>query len=567
MQRSPCINVCFQPLTRMRWLSLFLIPLSTIRQTTAFTFVRQSSPFKSTFPSNAETSTCLSSASTANNLQSLAQDLNDALAGCQADLTRTCHVRVAAIDNADGIAYRLGMVATRDLKAGETVLQMPFDERFMLTADVARKYVLSPTLHASDSSTNFDEYTGWTGDAGLIALQLLQELARASGVYDSASINKHLPVRDASLQAFMNRWVMALPTTRELSKHHPLLWPEEDQEILQSSSTNKIYRRLDDLEEDFGWLAENIFVKHRKQYPEAVVAANGETMDCFNLKGFKWALANTLSRTVFVDGALRLLPIFDFFNHHDEDGKEVELGYMGAFKTMKGAQVAVPVRCRAGEQVFCSYGPKSAAEYLLEHGFCSKQALKTAVAEVTLELDPDDRFYDDKLDILEFETYDQAPMDPVQKFDLISAPGRDGDPDPAMIQFVRLCKLGGADAFLLESIFRKEAWDFMALPVSEANELQVINAVTAVCQAALDEFDTCSEGGPEICTKIRQLERKALSGTMEYLLREKEALDLKEYYQQRRLKDLGLDSPWTPEDDPDIGYGQTRAPGSADYDW
>jgi hypothetical protein len=54
------------------------------------------------------------------------------------------------------------------------------------------------------------------------------------------------------------------------------------------------------------------------------------------------------------------------------------------------------------------------------------------------------------------------------------------------------------------------------------------------------------------------------------MLREKEALDLKEYYQERRLKDLGLDSEWSQEDDmvdSDLNFGQTRQPGSADYDW
>ena len=59
------------------------------------------------------------------------------------------------------------------------------------------------------------------------------------------------------------------------------------------------------------------------------------------------------------------------------------------------------------------------------------------------------------LDILEFETYDSAPMEPSQSFDLVSELGRDGEPDPAMIQFLRLVKLGTKDAFLLESVFRK----------------------------------------------------------------------------------------------------------------
>jgi [ribulose-bisphosphate carboxylase]-lysine N-methyltransferase len=185
------------------------------------------------------------------------------------------------------------------------------------------------------------------------------------------------------------------------------------------------------------------------------------------------------------------------------------------------------------------------------------------------------------LDILQFETYDQAPMDPTQSFDVVSAFGRDGGPDPAMIQFARLCKLGGTDAFLLESIFRKDVWGFMALPVSERNELAVTTWIIELLQTALEELGVTqgddqkdnknsNSGGPEVCTKLRESETKALTKTLEFLLREKEALDLKEYYQERRLKDLGLDSDWSQEEDmssPDLGFGQTRVPGGADYDW
>jgi [ribulose-bisphosphate carboxylase]-lysine N-methyltransferase len=112
----------------------------------------------------------------------------------------------------------------------------------------------------------------------------------------------------------------------------------------------------------------------------------------------------------------------------------------------------------------------------------------------------------------------------------------------------------------------------MALPVSEKNELQVVDTICGVCEKALEDLKQCKEGGPEVCTKLRESETKALTRTLEYLQREKEALDLKEYYQQRRLKDLGLDSAWSTEDDmgdgdPDLGFGQTRVPGGADYDW
>jgi [ribulose-bisphosphate carboxylase]-lysine N-methyltransferase len=282
-------------------------------------------------------------------------------------------------------------------------------------------------------------------------------------------------------------------------------------------------------------------------------------------------MAIALSRSFFLDGSLRLIPFLDMCNHADKGSSEVEDGSMGTlFGTKKGARLVAAQSYQKGDEVFCSYGPKSAADYLLEHGFCPDQCWKTAVSELTFEIDPEDRFRDDKLDILEFETYDQAPMDPVQSFDVVSAIGRDGEPDPAMIQFVRLCKLGGSDAFLLESIFRKEVWGFMELPVSEMNELDVVNTITEACQTALDDFAQCPEGGPSICSQLRESESQALTRTIEYLQREKEALDLKEYYQERRLKDLGLDSPWSPEDDiidSDLSFGQTRAPGGADYDW
>lgn len=67
-----------------------------------------------------------------------------------------------------------------------------------------------------------------------------------------------------------------------------------------------------------------------------------------------------------------------------------------------------------------------------------------------LEAD-DQRFSDDKLDILQFETYDQAPMDPTQSFDVGSAFGRNGAPDPAMIQFARLLQIGWDGRFFVGS--------------------------------------------------------------------------------------------------------------------
>ncbi len=57
-------------------------------------------------------------------------------------------------------------------------------------------------------------------------------------------------------------------------------------------------------------------------------------------------------------------------------------------------------------------------------------------SELTFEVDDADRFRDDKLDVLEYETYDLAPMEPLQTFDVAGGPGLTGEPDPAMVQFL-----------------------------------------------------------------------------------------------------------------------------------
>ena len=81
-------------------------------------------------------------------------------------------------------------------------------------------------------------------------------------------------------------------------------------------------------------------------------------------------------------------------------------------------------------------------------------------------------------------------MEPSQWFDVAGGPGSTGEPDPAMMQFLRLAKLGGKDAFLLESIFRQEVWGFMSEPVSEDYERIAVNAVIDACRDALSEMMT-----------------------------------------------------------------------------
>lgn len=491
--------------------------------------------------------TCLS-LTTESTLDGNSESLMQAFEISQSEVTKACKVKVAPVST-----HRLGLVATESISKGEAALAMPYDDRFVLSAKVA-KSVFQDVLP--------DSFDCWTGEAGLMAILLLNEVARLSEGSGLAA-----PKRPDKLQSLMTSWISALPTPEDMV-HHPLFWSEEDQEILQFSSTRNFYKILDDVEEDIEWLISNVFGKDRKIFPEAV-KLNGKVIPCFSVEGFKWALVLVQSRSFFLDGALRLIPFLDMCNHAD-DGEEIQAASMGPFGSIKGAKLIAQRNYSPGEEVLCSYGPKSGIDYLIEHGFCPGRCFVNAVAELTFEIDPNDRFRDDKLDILEFETYEQAPMDPVQSFDIVSIRGKESVPDPALLQFLRLCKLGGTDAFLLESIFRKDVWGFMAYPVSEINERAVIETVLNSCNKALDDFSKCPEGGPPVCAQIREAERLALTRCSDFFKRDSEALDLKEYYQERRLKDLGLDSEWSPEEEmmgDELSFGQTRTPGGADYDW
>ena len=507
-------------------------------------------------------------------LPTIVRNLNDAILKCQPEFIKTCKVKVDF--DTDVNTNRLRLIATKSIKKGDVALAMPNDEQIILTPELARKNVYQNILPA--------KYDSWTGDNGMLALLLLNELAKGASK-GTKGINK--PIRKIEAANLIEAWIAALPSFNEMKDRnmHPYLWNEDDQEILQSSSTKKIYKLLDDMEDDVTWLEEQIFSKDREKFPQEV-QLNGETHPCFNADGFAWAMAIVVSRSVYVDGSSRIIPIMDMANHDDFGVQEIQEGFMGTFGTTKGVVVKAgsTKNYETGQEVFVSYGPKSAAEYLLEHGFLPKasRSLQTSVGEITFEIDQDDRFYDDKLDILEFDTYDNAPMEPVQSFDAVSELGRDGEPDPAMIQFLRLLKMNGKDAFLLESIFRKEVWEFMSMPVSEQNERDVLNAVADACTKGLvgmqeieSSVDDDQSSPAQLCSTVRASETKALSRTLEYVNREKEALDLKEYYQERRLKDLNLNSDWNPDEGPargdvydedDISFGQARAPGSS-LDW
>jgi [ribulose-bisphosphate carboxylase]-lysine N-methyltransferase len=564
-------------------------PTINHRQHTQFAILKPSSPQASFYSKSGgydwslnvasgdtATSTSVGSISDRERLETLAKLANDALIEHGSDIFKSFKARVAVMpqsadEDTQQNSLRLGLVATESIrKEDELVASLPFYDTdgsgLALAPHLATKVVYKDKLP--------EGYDGWTGDVGLLAMLVLNEMARLN-VDGSKGVD--LPTRKDGIPSLMSAWVTSLPSPEEMSNLHPLMWDEDDQEILQSSSTKKIYRLLDDIDDDSSWLDENAWSLDRDTFPETIKLQIGDSIEerqCFSTEGFRYAVSLVRSRSFFVDGSLRLLPYLDFANHDDYDSFELVGGGIGMlWGSAKGALLKSGKALREGDEVCISYGPKGGADYLLDHGFipnmCKASSSGGAVtSELTFEVDDTDRFRDDKLDILEYETYDLAPMEPSQVFDVTG-----GRPDPAMYQFLRLVKLGGKDAFLLESIFRKEVWGFMSEPVSEDNEREVVTTVINACENALKEMDEISneEGSAlspkkQLCALVRGSERQALERTLEYVKQEAEALDLKEYYQERRLKTLGLDSDWSPEDD-DIAFGGSRVPGGADYDW
>lgn len=77
----------------------------------------------------------------------------------------------------------------------------------------------------------------------------------------------------------------------------------------------------------------------------------------------------------------------------------------------------------------------------------------------------------------------------------------------------------GGDAFLLESLFRNEAWGHMLAPISEANERAVYLSMTEGCRAALQVCDV-STRHVQLCFRTLQHAHSVLEGTASPLRRD-----------------------------------------------
>jgi len=170
---------------------------------------------------------------------------------------------------------------------------------------------------------------------------------------------------------------------------------------------------------------------------------------------------------------------------------------------------------------------------------------------ITLVLPEEDKFFDDKIDILELNGLQVENEFILQR----------GSPPPeTMLAVLRLINLDSADAFLLESIFRNEVWGHVNLPVSEENERAVYESMISGCSAVLQSYPTKidddmailnglkgtegknnqAENRQKMAAALRLGEKEVLEGALRFFEERMNLLKDLEYYGERRLKRLGL---------------------------
>ena len=245
---------------------------------------------------------------------------------------------------------------------------------------------------------------------------------------------------------------------------------------------------------------------------------------------------------------------------------------------LRNRQVLTLVALRAlrtGEEVRVGWTASDVIECFLQHGRVddSESGVETATADeespwapaLTFELSTMDRFFDDKVDILEAVTTGGSPAGAprytfaISEADVRAYRASQSGPLGDLMQLLRLVCLAGADAFLLESVFRGSVWDHMALPVSDSNERAAYDYIMAACEERLAEMEAAEDGAGDVgdaatprqrhlAERFRHAERAVFRAIIDCFQEQKALMGTFEYYQERRLRDLDLLRPVDPSE-------------------
>lgn len=328
----------------------------------------------------------------------------------------------------------------------------------------------------------------------------------------------------------------------EATNNNPLLWSSKDIEHLKGTQLLKelaSYReffksKFTELTQPGGALAGGL---------PGLLAAEDISWD-----KFLWAVAAVRSRThpPLELSAIALVPLADAVRHRRDGNVMWKVKPSGLLGRSKQLVVEAARKIRKGEEVCLDYGPSAPDNtLLLDHGVMDTASPKPGY-KLALNLSDSDKWLDDKLDILE----SSAGLGP--SMEVVLTPG--DEPSTNMLGFLRLMQVSGPDAFLLESVFRGEAWDHMCNPLSPDNENAVCSTMISGAQEALAGYPTTLEqdlalvksgrlvagSREELAVKVRLGEKESLDAVLRFFEQRRSGLRELEYYQERRLKRLGL---------------------------
>lgn len=393
-----------------------------------------------------------------------------------------------------------GLIASRPIAKGETAASIP--ENLWITKTTATQSALGATVA---------DLEPWLA----VALFILQERANPNSQW--APYLATLPAEVAS----------------------PVAWTDSELEQLigtQLLATVESYRAF--------------FQQRYQNLQTTLFAANPEIFppEIFTWDAFLWAACTVRARShAPLDGQdLALVPLADLIQHAraPATGALWSLKAAGLFGGGKRSLAMEAERAlQQGEPVSMDFGPiRTEGQILLDHGITDVSAAAGSFA-LTITLPEEDRFFDDKIDILE-----QAGLQQSNEFVLRAA----GGAPESLLPTLRLVNIQGADAFLLESIFRNEVWEHMQQPVSEDNEGAVCQSIVDGCVAVLAGYPTSLEedaaalGAAAPGSKaaaaiaVRLGEKEALESTLRLFESRLGKMKEIEFYAERRLKRLGL---------------------------
>ncbi|XP_022973301.1 ribulose-1,5 bisphosphate carboxylase/oxygenase large subunit N-methyltransferase, chloroplastic [Cucurbita maxima] len=392
----------------------------------------------------------------------------------------------------------LGLATTKDLSKNEVVLEVP--KRFWINPDAVAN---------SEIGNVCSGLKPWIS----VALFLIRENFKEDSRW--------------------RRYLDILPQETDST----VFWSEEELAELQGTQLLSTTLNVKEYVKSEFHKVEEIILRHKDLFPTPIT-----------LDDFFWAFGILRSRAFsrLRGQNLVLIPFADLVNHSadvtsEEHAWEVK-GPAGLFSWDILFSLRSPISVKAGEQVFIQYDlKKSNADLALDYGFVESKPDRNAYT-LTLEIPESDPFYDDKLDIAETNGLGETAY-----FDIVL----DRPFPDAMLPFLRLLALGGTDAFLLESLFRNSIWGHLEMPVSRANEEFVCQVVRNACEVALSGYRTTLEEDEKlkeekldsrlrIAVGIREGEKRVLQQIIKIFKDRELELDELEYYQERRLKDLGL---------------------------